>query len=190
MAEAIDKGERIPRGHGLASARSDADDEFSEQDSTGLEGPGALMRSSRSVAELVLHAANLPHLRFFDCAFYQANRSSYRSKRRLATTFETLNRYGAILSINGKLGENPLDWFAQSRIDYAPHESEETMRRFGRDFYDNKTGISISMQEHLRLGAGGNRDEQDIFRIHFKWDLFEKVVLIGHVGRHLPVATS
>lgn len=195
MAKAIDKGASLSPEFAHTLGRSAKGISNEDDSSNGPREASAgdvvgLMRSAKSVGELVLQAVNLPRLRFFDCAFFAANRSNYRSKKRLAEYLEILSEYGCLQAEHGRVGKDITGWFHERGVDYVPHESEETMRRYGRDFYDSETGFSVTMEEHLRLGAGGNRDEQDIFRIHFRWSHAEKLVLVGHVGRHLPNASS
>ena len=144
----------------------------------------------KSVSEAVLFGQNLLGLRLLDSAFASAKESPYKYPDRLPKALEVLSEYAGIMEDGGRLGMAAEEWFQHKGLDYVAHESPQTMQQDGRDFTDDVCRKSVAMPEHIRFGKGGNRDPKDILRIHFLWCQKEKLLLIGHVGRHLDVATS
>ena len=142
-----------------------------------------------SVFGVVSNSLGLEGLRFFDTAMTSAQESPYKDLVRLQITLDALSRY-AIERSRGPLGKTPTEWFSGQRVPYAANEGQQARQKYGRRFPDDKSGESIEMPEHIRLGGGGNRDAQRVLRIHFKWSQEERKVLIGHVGRHLPNART
>ena len=137
-----------------------------------------------SVFGVVSNSLGLEGLRFFDTAMTSAQESPYKDLARLQITLEALSKY-AIERSRGPLGKTPKEWFSDQRVPYTANEGQQARQKYGRRFPDDKSGDSIEMPEHIRLGGGGNRDAQRVLRIHFKWSQEERKVLIGHVGRHL-----
>ena len=70
---------------------------------------------------------------------------------------------------------------------FAPDESDNLSRagEKARTFiYDGK---SVTMRMHLKITKGFERNTSNkVFRTHFLWDAQRKVIVVGHIGRHLP----
>lgn len=141
----------------------------------------------KSVYLVVQHAReNLDNLRFLPNAFRSARKSPFLDRDKLYETLEILDECGqALANGNGTLGMSVENWLGGRSVDYSPFESESTMNKYGdqRVFRDGRRGIT--MQEHIKLGGGGNHDPQIVMRLHFIWDASEKKWLVGHVGCHL-----
>lgn len=162
--------------------RPDIIDEPEEPESAPLSGP-------RTVSEVILFSQNLSGLRYLDGVSLTAADSNFAHLDSLERALQTISECG-IARANGPLGMTPEAWFKEHGVDYRPHESEETNRRFARVYRDGECGIDLDMEKHIALGGGGNRDPKDVIRIHMAWCDREKLWVIGHVGRHLDVATS
>ena len=137
------------------------------------------------VSDVVEYAdGKLTHLRFLSNAFSSARKSPFLDRDKLYETLEILDECGQARA-NDTLGVSVENWLGGRSVDYAPFESESTMNEYGdqRVFRDGLN--DITMQEHIKLGGGGNRDPQRVMRLHFIWSASEKRWLIGHVGRHL-----
>ncbi len=71
--------------------------------------------------------------------------------------------------------------------DFSPWESEGIMdnprAREERTFEYNKT--LMQMTNHLKIGV--KPSDAETLRIHFDWDPQEKLIIIGHCGKHLFV---
>ena len=137
----------------------------------------------------VREAGSLRGLRFLPSTSESVKGSPYRGPRRLQNlrrVFEKMSEC-AETRAQGQLGKPVADWFADEKVDYAPFESEATMNKFGdqRQFFDGDR--LVEMQEHIKLGKGG---PEKTLRIHFCWDDDEKVWIVGHVGRHLDIASG
>jgi hypothetical protein len=64
----------------------------------------------------------------------------------------------------------------------ATPESESTMNEFGRDRdFKMPTGALISLPWHVRLTGLP-------WRIHFGWDVNNRTIIVGYIGRHLPTS--
>jgi hypothetical protein len=72
---------------------------------------------------------------------------------------------------------------------FAAQESETTVNspalRKKRIFIYK--GVDTEMFRHLKIGVSDN--ERDMIRVHFAWDAPAKLIVIGHCGRHLPIAS-
>lgn len=139
----------------------------------------------KSVYLVVQHAnENLDNLRFLPNAFRSARKSPFLNRDKLYETLEILNECGQARA-NDTLGMSVENWLGGRSVDYARFESEAVMKKYGeqRIFRDGRN--DITMQEHIKLGGGGNRDPQEVMRIHFIWSASEKMWLIGHAGCHL-----
>ncbi len=143
----------------------------------------------KSVTEVVLNTQHLDGLRLLESAFRSANRSPYVHLESLQKALRAISECG-IAKAKGSLDGDLRGWFKSHGVDYRPHESESTNRREPRIWTDDQCGKDLGMEEHIALGGGGNRDPKDVLRIHMAWCDKEKLWIIGHVGRHLGVATS
>ena len=164
----------------VALQHSDADEPDAE-----LEDLDKLRPKFGLVSDVVEYAdGKLTHLRFLPSAFRSARKSPFLDRDKLYETLEILNECGQAQA-NDTLGVSVENWLGGRSVDYAPFESESTMNEYGdqRVFRDGLN--DITMQEHIKLGGGGNRDPQRVMRLHFIWSASEKRWLIGHVGRHL-----
>lgn len=91
--------------------------------------------------------------------------------------------------ILGSLGMDVGDWLKGKGIDYAPHESDTAMGKYGdeRTFQDDLRKTRVKMPAHIKLG-GGVRG-QNVLRIHLIWGedagCAEQKWLIGYIGTHL-----
>ncbi len=164
------------------------DEELVAEDSGGAapETPS----QPASVNAVLLEAQRLPNLRLLDSAFESSLRSPFERLGALREALEAISECGELRSRSGSVGKNLEAWFRQKGVTYKPHESEQTNIRHPRLFYDNHCERELNMEEHIAFGGGGTRDERHVLRIHMAWCEKEKVWVIGHVGRHLDIATS
>lgn len=143
-----------------------------------------------SVYETVEYAKRMEGLRFFSYAVELAKGASYFPRPSdVYDVFNALNECAQARS-KGSLGKHVHEWLAEKNIDYAPHESETTMGKFGsqRTFRDDVKGVRRTMPSHIKLGGGLGESRQ--LRIHLIWDEDENKWLIGYIGRHLRTAQS
>ena len=75
------------------------------------------------------------------------------------------------------------------RGEYAAKESESVMAspallRYRIFEYD---GTPVKMVRHLKIGIAD--DPTQTIRVHFHWDGTRRKIVIGHCGKHLPVAS-
>lgn len=139
----------------------------------------------KSVYQVVQHAnENLDNLRFLPSAFRSARKSPFLNTDKLYETLEILSECGQARA-NDTLGVSVENWLGGRSVDYTPFESESTMKEYGEQRVFRNGRNDLTMQEHIKLGGGGNRDPQIVMRLHFIWSASEKRWLIGHVGRHL-----
>ena len=147
------------------------------------------LKLPKSALDVVISAHSMPGLRFLPSALESAGISPFQHLDRLHDCIVALSEYGIALA-RGPLGVPPKSWFAQRTVDYVAHEGQQARDKYGRSWRDDQCNEVVEMPAHIRLGAGGNRDPKDILRIHMAWCDKEGLLLIGHVGRHLDVATS
>ena len=181
--------QRVAELSEMAGSGNSNEEELSPKGDDNNEYSGSLYELN-SVTEVVLNAQKLPGLRFLDSAFSSANESPFRYPDRLIGAFAALSEYAEIQRAGQSPGVPLDDWFQQKSLDYVAHEGQQAVQKHGRDFTDDHCRTNIAMPEHIRFGGGGNRDPKDVLRIHFAWCKRENLLLIGHVGRHLDVATS
>ena len=153
----------------------------STDDSIAFEG------EPKSALEVVQSLAILPGLRFLQSAYDSAEDSPYQHLHLLDPAIRAISECG-VRQAEGPLGMTVEDWFKQCTVDYSPHESPATNRLYPRVWPDDNCGGDLNMEEHVKLGAGGNRDPKDVLRIHMAWCKDEGVWVIGHCGKHLPTA--
>ena len=168
----------------FASDEEPADVGDEPEYSTGV--PPAPPKTAR---EVILNSQNLPGLRYLDSVSISVADSNFAHVISLDRVLKAISECGTARA-KGPLGVNVETWFKQRGVDYRPHESEQTNIRHPRVYRDGKCGVDLDMQEHIALGAGGNRDPKDVLRIHMAWCENKNVRNIGHVGRLLDVATS
>ena len=146
----------------------------------------------KSVFEVVRQHQDLPNIRFLQSAFDSAESSPYQHLNLLDAALRAVSECG-VARATGPLGMTVEQWFRQEPegpIDYKPRESGQTNTRHPRIWEDDRCGQELNMQEHIALGGGGARDPKDVLRIHMAWCENERAWVIGHVGRHLDIATS
>ena len=144
----------------------------------------------KSVYQVVQHAnENMDNLRFLPSAFRSARKSPFLDRDKLYETLEILDECGQARA-NDTLGVSVENWLGGRSVDYAPFESESTMKEYGEQRVFRNGRNDLTMQEHIKLGGGGNRDPQRVMRLHFIWSASEKRWLIGHVGRHLDTVSN
>jgi hypothetical protein len=75
------------------------------------------------------------------------------------------------------------DAFLQKGLRYSPHESPQTLARWGDERTVVYRGKKVLAQAHLALGKGG---PEACLRIHFFSDPEPELkFVVAHVGRHL-----
>ena len=141
----------------------------------------------KSVIDVVRGLQDLPGLRFLRSAYDSAEDSPYQHLHLLDPVIRAISECG-VSRARGPLGETVERWFTNRNVEYSPHESEATNRLYPRIWTDDNCGGDINLEEHIKLGAGGNRDPKDVLRIHMAWCEDEGVWLIGHCGEHLRTA--
>lgn len=73
------------------------------------------------------------------------------------------------------------------RDGFAPDESDNLSRAGEKARTFTYEGRSVTMLSHLKITKGFERSSSNkVFRTHFSWDAQRKVIVIGHIGRHLP----
>jgi transcriptional regulator NrdR family protein len=90
----------------------------------------------------------------------------------------------------GRLG-NLEAWFAARKDDqpdlrYVPHEHEQTMNHYANARTFTGADGPLTMEQHLAIGRG---DPQSLLRIYFSFDDENGRAVVGHIGRHLPIAS-
>jgi hypothetical protein len=70
-------------------------------------------------------------------------------------------------------------------VKFAKRESKPTMEQHGDTRFFLHRGKMIEMQPHLKIGVGAS---DQCLRIHFIFDKEEEKFLVGHCGKHLPLA--
>ena len=126
-------------------------------------------------------------------AINSAEASKFRFPRRVMEAFETmaksfdhvLNRASSNQSLNYS---QIFRKYGDTAFEVAERESRATMKKHSgtRDF--EVDGRKVEMQPHIKIG---NRKSPDrCLRIHFTFDREKQKFLIGHCGRHLPIAKS
>lgn len=141
-----------------------------------------------SVSEAVeLAAQTLHRLRFLPSAHASASASNYNDPASVYGAFEVLDELAGERS-GGPLGMSIEDWLRERNYQYAPHESQTAMGKWGdeRRFLDGER--TLTMEEHLKFGIDG--DPQYCLRVYVWWDRDELKWIIGHVGRHLTTTQS
>ena len=161
-------------------------DDFDED-----EGSDELPPEFSSVYQVVEYSSErLDGLRFFPRTVEFAKASQFPRPNDVYGVFYTLNECAEEMKANSALGRSLQEWFEEKGVDFAPHESETTMGKFGksRTFYDDSQRRHIVMQKHVKLGGGLGEHNQ--LRIHLEWDENERKWLVGYIGRHLRTATG
>ncbi len=70
---------------------------------------------------------------------------------------------------------------------YAAQESErvETNQRLRKRRVFNYKGEPLPMMKHLKIGV--KPGVTDTIRVHFEWVASQRIIVIGHCGRHLDL---
>ena len=137
----------------------------------------------RSALDVIEWAGRcLPGIRLLPAAYESAKDSTFPRPNEVWEVFEALSECADVRKI-GPLGQDFQAWFSDKGHKYSPHESEPTMGKYGRSFYDPNQGKHVEMPAHFKLGG-------TLLRVHVYWDEAEKTWLVGHVGRHLPTDQS
>lgn len=168
----------------ISRQSSEAEDANSE-----LDDSDELPPAFGSVCDVVEYdKETMDRLCFFPNAVKTACASHFQRPDDVHDALRALNEC-AEERIGGSLGMDVGDWLKGKGIDYAPHESETAMGKFGdeRTFQDDKRNTRVLMPAHIKLG-GGLRG-QNVLRIHLIWGedagSDEKKWLIGYIGTHL-----
>lgn len=131
---------------------------------------------------LALEAVFPTRIRVLPSAYQSAKSASGFRRRadalrllaKLPTTYWDLIQQGGHEAVAGAIGSS-----------YAPTESESVRKnsvaRKQRTFEYN--GKSVEMLSHLKIG--NKPSDYETLRVHFVWDDAEKIVIVGHCGRHL-----
>jgi len=48
-------------------------------------------------------------------------------------------------------------------------------------------GEKINIESHLKLTFGQDRSSNNVFRVYFDWDGKRRKIIVGHIGKHLPL---
>ena len=145
--------------------------------------------SPTSVAEAVMLArAYCHHLELFASAERSAAESRYQNPEAVWRSLERLNEIAEGMG-NGGITEAMLLGTLRARGLDASTESVDTVQRYWeeRQFHDDD-GQPIEMPMHVKLGGGSGQD--NLCRIHFRWDASIRRIQVGHVGRHLTTSQS
>lgn len=168
----------------VARQSSEAEDANSE-----LDDSDELPPAFGSVCDVVEYdKATMDRLRFFPNAVKTACDSHFQRPDDVHDALRALNEC-AEERILGSLGMDVGDWLKGKGIDYAPHESDTAMGKYGdeRTFQDDLRKTRVKMPAHIKLG-GGVRG-QNVLRIHLIWGedagCAEQKWLIGYIGTHL-----
>ncbi len=135
--------------------------------------------------------ANLDGLRFLDSVRKSAKEAPLVENRdKIKDVFLAMSQCATQMAAAGSLGTDFQAWFSKKNLEYAPHESEITMSKYGKErrFWDSANEDWVEMQPHFKLGGG--RGANNLLRIHVLWSGDENCWLVGHVGRHLPTEGS
>ena len=169
----------------VALRYQESDVEDIEADDVEIEMPPEFS----TVYEAVEYAdERMEGLRFFQRAVEFAKASQFPRPNDVYEVLDTLNACAFELREDNSLGKSLQDWFEEKGVDFATHESDTTMGKFGksRTFFDDSQRRQIVMQKHVKLGGG--LGEQNQLRIHLEWDESESKWLVGYIGRHLRTA--
>ena len=98
----------------------------------------------------------------------------------------------ALPSVKSHAGRRRLDYariFRQNNGDFdvANKETRPTMDQFGEHRKFPHNNQKIVMPAHIKIGTGS---DDEVARIHFKYDSNTGKYLIGHCGEHLPTASG
>ena len=141
-----------------------------------------------NVLDVVNKAKNvLSNLRFLPSAGESASESKFPRPNEVWKVFKALDEC-ADARKRGNIGKDMEEWFYEKGLDYSPHESQATMNKYGRWFYDPDQGERLEMPAHFKLGGGRGGNNQ--LRVHVGWEEHNEMWVVGHVGSHLPTDSS
>ena len=125
---------------------------------------------------------------FLPSAFESARQSTYRRPDEVYKALEALGEVAERI-LAGTLGTTPRDALRALGQDYAVGLSENTPKKLRRQYEFTYRGRIFQCEEHLKVGGG--YDPATCLRVYFTTEQrFDGKVVIGHVGRHLDVATT
>ncbi|MCM3869237.1 MAG: DUF429 domain-containing protein [Pyrinomonadaceae bacterium] len=132
---------------------------------------------------LVIKGLFPARIEVLDSAFESANESkSFRHKKKLfSLLWELANGYWCALASGRSDAEARLGFGEH----YAAQESDrvENNRRARQRRTFTYKGKPLQMMKHLKIGTKPGISET--IRVHFEWDSTERLIIIGHCGRHL-----
>ncbi len=170
---------RGPRQHDTTGDHA-TDEREDEQSRSGRE-----VRTVREAVDLAND--QFLHLRFLRQAIDGALTSNYERPEEVYDAFRVLEDL-AVKRSRGTIGTDVAVWLREQGIDFAAHESDMTMARWGAERrVTDEDGRVWSMEPHVKLGGGRGKN---ILRVHLEWDDESACWVIGHVVGHFTNTRS
>jgi hypothetical protein len=186
--EKADLRERLERAEDLNASLSDTVRQLS-QDWNDQRSTSTVPATITSVEDAVLVAADrFSHLTFLAEAYESAAESNYIHHQKVFEVFGALENIALNRRADGALGGDPATLIGAYGFEYASHQSDSTMARYGSSYVFQHSGQDVTLEGHVKLG--NSRDPQYTLRIHCGWDSAAESWIIGWVGRHLHVKST
>ena len=163
---------------------------LSYQEPEPEDSPSDIRPEFDSVYDVVEYVKkSMDHIRLFSNAEQLAKGSQFPRLDEVYDNFSVLNEC-ATQRNDGSLGKDIQEWLGERGVEYAAHESEATMGKYGkqRTFFDDVLKRQVQMPSHVKMGGG--KGEHNQLRIHLLWEAKEKEWLVGYIGRHLPTVSG